>query len=115
SSDNATVIGDAAAQGATFFTLWIGNNDILSYATSGGSGVDQTGNLDPSTYGSNDITDPNVFAAVYSQQVEALTQNGAKGVLLNIPEVTSIPYFTTVPTKAIPLDAATAGMLNAQF
>ena len=115
SSETATVIGDAAAQNPTFFTLWIGNNDILSYATSGGSGVDQTGNMDPSTYGANDITDPNVFAAVYSQQVDALTQNGAKGVLLNIPEVTAIPYFTTVPTNAIPLDAGTSAMLNAQF
>ncbi|QQX77947.1 MULTISPECIES: G-D-S-L family lipolytic protein [Aequorivita] len=115
SSESATVIGDAAAQNATFFTLWIGNNDILSYATSGGAGVDQTGNLDPTSYGSNDITDPNVFAAVYSQQVDALTANGAKGVLVNIPEVTSIPYFTTVPTNAIPLDAATAAQLNAQF
>lgn len=115
SSETATVIGDAAAQNPTFFTLWIGNNDILSYATSGGSGVDQTGNLDVTTYGPNDITDPNVFASVYSQQVEALMQSGAKGVLLNIPEITSIPYFTTVPTNAIPLDAATAAMLNAQF
>ncbi len=115
SSENASVIGDAAAQKPTFFSLWIGNNDILSYATSGGSGVDQTGNFDPRTYGGNDITDPNVFASVYSEQVEALTANGAKGVLVNIPEVTSIPYFTTVPTNAIPLDAATAGQLNAQF
>ncbi|CAM3266431.1 G-D-S-L family lipolytic protein [Aequorivita lipolytica] len=115
SSETATVIGDAAAQSPTFFSLWIGNNDILSYATSGGLGVDQAGNFDPSTYGGNDITDPNVFASVYSQQVEALTASGAKGVLVNIPEVTSIPYFTTVPTKAIPLDAATAGALNAQF
>ncbi|MCB0452220.1 MAG: G-D-S-L family lipolytic protein [Aequorivita sp.] len=97
SSESATVIGDAAAQNPTFFSLWIGNNDILSYATSGGVGVDQTGNLDPSTYGSNDITDPNVFASVYSQMVDALTAGGAKGVLINIPEVTSIPFFTTVP------------------
>jgi phospholipase/lecithinase/hemolysin len=115
SSESATVIGDAASQNPTFFSLWIGNNDILSYATSGGAGVDQTGNFDPSTYGSNDITDPNVFASVYSQQVDALTGAGAKGVLVNIPEVTSIPYFTTVPRNAIPLDAATAAQLNAQF
>ena len=115
SSESATVIGDAAAQNPTFFSLWIGNNDILSYATSGGAGLDQTGNFDPSTYGGNDITDPNVFASVYSSQVDALTAGGAKGVLINIPEVTSIPYFTTVPTNAIPLDAATAGALNAQF
>jgi hypothetical protein len=115
SSESATVLGDAVAQNPTFFSLWIGNNDILSYATSGGAGVDQTGNFDPSTYGPNDITDPNVFASVYSQQVDALTGSGAKGVLVNIPEVTSIPYFTTVPRNAIPLDAATAGALNAQF
>lgn len=115
SSEGATVLDDATSQNATFFSLWIGNNDILGYATSGGSGVDQTGNFDPSTYAGNDITDPNVFAAVYSQQVEALTGNGAKGVLVNIPEVTSIPYFTTVPTNAIPLDAPTAAQLNAQF
>ncbi len=115
SSESATVIGDAAAQNGTFFSLWIGNNDILGYATSGGSGVDQTGNFDPSTYGGNDITDPNVFASAYNAQVEAMITNEAKGVLVNIPEVTSIPYFTTVPTNAIPLDAATAGGLNAQF
>jgi len=114
-SESATVIEDAVSLNPTFFTLWIGNNDILGYATSGGAGVDQTGNLDPTSYGGSDITDPNVFASVYSQEVEALTGNGAKGALVNIPDVTSIPYFTTVPLNAIPLDAATAGALNAQF
>ena len=114
-SESSTVLADAASLNPTFFSLWIGNNDILGYATSGGSGVDQTGNFDPSTYGGNDITDPNVFAAAYSAQVDALVANGAKGVLLNIPDVTSIPYFTTVPTRTIPLDAATAGAVNAQF
>ena len=114
-SESTTVLADAASLNPTFFSLWIGNNDILGYATSGGSGVDQTGNLDPSTYGGNDITDPNVFAAAYSAQVDALVAGGAKGVLLNIPDVTSIPYFTTVPPRSIPLDAATAGAVNAQF
>jgi hypothetical protein len=65
SSTSATVLGDAVAQNPTFFSLWIGNNDVLSYATSGGTGVNQTGNLNPATYGSNDITDPTAFASVY--------------------------------------------------
>ena len=112
---SATVIADAASLSPSFFSLWIGNNDILGYATSGGSGVDQTGNLDPSTYGPNDITDPNVFAAVYSEQVAALSAGASGGVLVNLPDVTSIPYFTTVPVRSIPLDAATAGAVNAQF
>ncbi|MGK0386093.1 MAG: hypothetical protein ACI849_000700, partial [Patiriisocius sp.] len=114
-SGSSTVVSDAASLNATFFSLWIGNNDILRYATSGGSGVDQLGNLDPSTYGTSDITDPNVFAASYSAQVDALTAGGAKGVLVNIADVTSIPFFTTVPLQAIPLDAATAAAVNAQF
>ncbi|PKA83298.1 hypothetical protein ATE92_1448 [Ulvibacter sp. MAR_2010_11] len=114
-SSSASVIGDAASMNPTFFSLWIGNNDILSYATSGGIGVDQTGNFDPTSYGSNDITDPLVFAGAYSAQVDALMASSTGGVLVNIPDVTSIPYFTTVPAQSIPLDAATAGAINAQF
>ncbi|WOI22158.1 G-D-S-L family lipolytic protein [Nonlabens ulvanivorans] len=119
SSPSATIIGDAAAANPSFFTLWIGNNDILSFATSGGIGVDQTGNFDPTSYGSNDITDPNVFAGAVSQYVTALTANGAKGALVNIPDVTSIPFFTTVPfaplSPANPDFAAQIPALNAQF
>ena len=116
SSPGTTVLADAVAQSPTFFSLWIGNNDVLSYATSGGTGTNQLGNLDPATYGGNDITDPNVFASVYSTLVNELTANGAKGVVANIPYVTSVPFFTTVPTNPIPgLPAASAGQLNALF
>ncbi|WP_299895053.1 G-D-S-L family lipolytic protein [uncultured Aquimarina sp.] len=117
SAADATVIGDAVAQSPTFFSLWIGNNDILSFATSGGVGVDHnvTGNVDASTYGSTDITNSNTFALVYSNLLADLTANGAKGVVLNLPSVTSLPFFTTVPTNAVPLDAQTAAFLNSQF
>lgn len=116
SSPGTTVLADAVAQSPTFFSLWIGNNDVLSYATSGGTGINQLGNLDPTTYGGNDITDPNVFAGVYSTLVNELTANGAKGVVANLPYVTSVPFFTTVPTNPIPgLPAASAGQLNALF
>ena len=116
SSPNATVLEDAVSQDPTFFTISVmGGNDVLGYATSGGVGTDQTGNLDPSTYGSNDITDPNVFASVENSIVAALTANGAKGVLSNVPYVTDLPYFTTVPFNAVPLDAATAALLNGAF
>lgn len=108
SSSSSKVIDDAVAQDPTFFSLWIGNNDILSYATSGGVGVDHnvTGEQDPRNYGSNDITNTTTFAGVYSQLIAGLTANGAKGVLLNLPSVTSIPFFTTVPHAPLnPLDA----------
>jgi len=98
SSSSATMLGDAVAQDPTFFSLWIGNNDILSFATSGGVGVDQLGNsTNLSLYGPNDITDPALFHGTYDAILSGLTANGAKGVVMNLPSVTSIPYFTTVP------------------
>ncbi|MBE9575384.1 SGNH/GDSL hydrolase family protein [Flavobacterium proteolyticum] len=115
-SASATVLGDAMSKNPTFFTNWIGANDVLSYATSGGALPDNpsttvdeslsptpaadhnsTGNTNPATYGSNDITNAGVFANVYSTIITTLTSGGAKGVVCTIPSVTSIPYFTTVP------------------
>jgi len=116
SSPTATVMGDALAQSPTFFTLSeIGGNDVLGYALSGGSGVDQTGNFDPSTYGTSDITDPNVFASVFSGMVTALTANGAKGVVANVPYITDLANFTTVPYNPVPLDAGTAAAVNSAY
>lgn len=105
-SPTATVLGDAMTKNPTFFTNWIGANDVLSYATNGGAKADGmtpavdhnvTGNINPSTYGANDITNSVVYANVYSNIVNTLTSGGAKGVLATIPSVTAIPYFTTVP------------------
>lgn len=97
SSATASVVQDAVAQNPTFFSFWIGNNDVLGYAVAGGTGVDQSGNVDPSTYGSADISDVNVVKGAINGALQALTANGAKGVIANIPSVTSVPYFTTVP------------------
>jgi lysophospholipase L1-like esterase len=115
SSATSTILGDAVAQDPTFFPLWIGNNDVLAYATSGGVGVNQMGNLDPTTYGANDISDPLVFGNVYGSLLDGLTAGGAKGVVANIPYVTTIPFFRTVPYNPVPLPAANAGALNSGF
>ncbi|MDH5355471.1 MAG: G-D-S-L family lipolytic protein, partial [Gammaproteobacteria bacterium] len=114
STTAASMLGDAAfSQTPSFFVLWLGNNDILSYATGGGVGADQTGNSDVTTYGAEDITDPGFFASggsgnatglpSYAQIAGALASGGAKGVLVNIPNVSSIPYFTTVPYNPVVL------------
>jgi len=106
----ATVLGDAMSKNPTFFTNWIGSNDVLAYATAGGAQADgvtpaadhnTTGNLNPATYGFNDITNSGVFNNVYTNIINTLTVNGAKGVVCTIPSVTSIPYFTTVPYAAL--------------
>ncbi len=102
SSPNATVLEDAMAQNPTFFSLWIGNNDVLGYALSGGDG-------------SSPITDTAVFEQVYTTLVTTLTSGSAKGVVFNIPNVTSIPYFTTVPNNALVLSVEQAASLTGFF
>lgn len=105
SNTSNSIVADAAKQEPTFFSLWIGNNDVLGYATSGGTGVDhnETGNLVASKYKSNDISNATVVAGALEQIIATMTNSAKKpkGVIANIPSVTSIPYFTTVPYNAI--------------
>ncbi len=115
SSESASVLGDAAAQGATFFSLWIGSNDILLYATNGGAGIDRTGNPNPLDYDRNDITDPGLLGNAVGGILQTMTANGAGGVIANLPDVTDIPFFTTVPYNPAPLDEATAALLNGAY
>ncbi|MEW5674854.1 G-D-S-L family lipolytic protein [Flavobacterium enshiense] len=131
STPTATVLEDAMSKNPTFFTNWIGANDVLAYSTSGGAindnpattTVDEsliaaadhnaTGNMNPATYGGNDITNATVYGGVYTQIINALTSGGAKGVVCTIPNVTSIPYFTTVPYKPLTAQGIGKGLVPA--
>lgn len=102
-----SVIDYAVSQTPTFFSLWIGNNDVLGYATTGGDG-------------SNPITPsagaPGVgFDATYDALIAKLTSGGAKGVVANIPYVNTVPFFTFVATNPVPLNAAQIAGLNPLF
>ena len=80
----------------TFFTMWLGANDVLGYATGGGTGAN--GGI-----AIGDISPVSVFKATYDATVAAIAATGAKGILINIPDVTTIPFFTTVPAKGLAL------------
>lgn len=87
----------------TFFTMWLGANDVLGYATAGGQG-DGSGNalpVAPNYYNTNDITPTTVFDTNYKMAVAAALAGGAKGALINIPDITSIPFFTTIPANGL--------------
>ncbi len=107
STPNATVLGDALAQSPTFVSLWIGNNDVLGYATSGGS----TGAITPKS----------TFDFSITTIMAALAQANVKGVMANIPDIATVPHFTTVPYN--PLDpndectgfGAQVALLNSTF
>jgi hypothetical protein len=101
----STIIGDAIAKQPTFFTFDLGNNDVLGYATTGGD-TNTGGSSIHMTTGAN-------FQSYYTNAIGALiTNTTAKGVVVTIPDVTSIPFFLTVTWNAIPLDAATAGSVT---
>lgn len=104
-SQTATVLEDAAAQQATFFTCWIGNNDVLTYAIAGGA--------------ADSITDINTFSYSVNLILQTMTAGGAKGAIANIPDITSIPYFTfmntQLPYAGLVLDVQTAAALNMAY
>ncbi len=104
SSASASVLQDAMAQNPTFFSLWIGNNDVLGYALAGGE----------NPLGES-ITQTDVFNFAYNTLINTLTSNGAKGVVANIPDITSIPYFNTVPAMGLVLTAEQAAQLNGAY
>jgi len=99
STPGATVVADALVQNPTFFSLWIGGNDVLGYALTGGDGTDP-------------ITSTAMFTGVYNSLISKMTAGGRKGVIANLPYVTTLPHFKTVPYNPVPLDAATANQLN---
>ncbi|MEP1260590.1 hypothetical protein [Algoriphagus sp.] len=100
----STIIGDAAAalaNGGTFFTFWLGNNDVLGYATGGAS--------NPAILTSNADFQQRLGAAL-----GALLQANAtaKGAVANIPSLSVLPYFNLVPWNALPLSQAQADQAN---
>jgi lysophospholipase L1-like esterase len=95
-----TVVADAVTQNPTFFTLWIGNNDVLGYATSGG---DQGGDA---------ITPVTEFQADFDKIMTGMA-GASGGAIANIPNILAAPYFTTAAYNAFVIDAATAAQVNA--
>jgi len=109
SNSFAKPLDELKKENPTFFTLWLGNNDVLGYATSGGEG-------DPlNSFSPDNISDVNLFKAGYDSVLKVLTRGGSKGAIMNIPNVTSIPFFTTIPAKGLVLDTTQAAQLNMAY
>ena len=93
-SPTQTVLEYATSQSPTFFSLWIGSNDVLGYALKGGDAT--LAQITPSA-GAVGVG----FNESYIALVNSLTANGAKGIVANIPYVTSIPMFTTITVNPV--------------
>lgn len=104
--DQTTPLIDYISGNATFFTLWIGNNDALGYALSGGA--------------ADMLTPPAAFSLKYENIVKACIASTpgaeAKGALANLPDILSIPYCsfmsTQIPYNSMVLTAEQAAGLT---
>ncbi|MCD4684193.1 MAG: hypothetical protein K8R86_12990 [Bacteroidales bacterium] len=85
SSSISTVVGDAITQQPTFYTLWVGNNDVLGYAAGGGTG--------------DTITGEATFTFMMNTIVQSLNATGAKGVIAGLPDMLKSPYFAFMDTQ----------------
>lgn len=103
---SASILSKAAAQNPTFFSLFIGSNDVLLYSTSGGT----SDAITPSAGGAGVGFDASIDLII-----STITSAGAKGVIGNVPDVTNIPYFTTIPYNGLTLDATQAAQLSAAY
>ncbi|HMB98721.1 MAG TPA: hypothetical protein VKM36_09575 [Balneolaceae bacterium] len=100
SPGSSTILGDAVATQPTFFTLWIGSNDVLGYALSGAT-RDEI------------LTTPENFQQQFGAVINTLmTNTQADGIVGTIPPILAIPFFRAVPYNVIELDEQTAGALN---
>lgn len=87
----------------TFFTCWMGNNDVLTYANAGGVSV--------ATNPFSGLTDTTRFGIGYRAIVNTISKNGTvKGVCANIPNVTALPYYSTVTVAAVLARYQAAGL-----
>lgn len=101
STSAASVLGDATTADPTFFSLFLGVEDVLDFAKSGGT--------------TNNLPTVGDFQNVFQNIIETLTSNGSKGVIATIPDVTEMPYFNTIPWNGLTLDAANTALLNSNF
>lgn len=100
----STVLQDALSQMPTFFTYWIGSNDVLGYAIAGGDT-----SLDK-------ITSVQIFDSLVQVHISQLASaTSLKGAIANVPDILDIPYFNTIPYNGLTLDATTAATLNTLY
>jgi len=84
-----TQVRQAKAANPTFIIAWLGSNDVLGAAI-GGRAIEGV-TLTP-------VAD---FTADYRALIDSLSATGAKMIVANIPDVTVIPFVTTIPPVVV--------------
>lgn len=97
------VLSQVTAKAPTFFSFFVGMDDVLEYAKKGA----KTGTLPPLS-GPDGVG----FSGSVANALDALMANGSKGIVATIPDVTDLPYFTTIPYNGLNLTQEKVDTLN---
>jgi lysophospholipase L1-like esterase len=79
-----TQVAQAVAARPSLVTVWIGNNDVLGAVIRGRVVEGAT------------VTPADTFRTAFQQLINALRATGARIVAANLPDVTAVPYVTTL-------------------
>jgi hypothetical protein len=101
SSSTVTPLQDILSTDPTFFAVYLGMEECLSYARTGGAQDNMPSVAD--------------FSLAYTTIIQELKANSSKGVLATLPDMTSMPYFRTIPYNGLNTDADNTQTLNTIF
>ncbi len=99
---NTTALQQALGLQPTFATIWIGNNDALAAALAGVVIEGVT------------LTPLAAFEADFLAVVNVLAQNNVRLAIANIPDVTSIPFVSTIPPVVVNPQTGQPVLVNGQ-
>ncbi len=96
----SNILAQAKALNPDLVTFWLGGNDVLGFATSGG-------------YSPSAPTDPSTFAFLYNRSLDAIATAlpNAKVIVASVANVDALPFFTTIGPKV----AAALAAKSAQY
>jgi len=97
-----TQVQQALAIRPTFVTVWVGNNDVLGAAVRGRAIEGVT------------LTPKNVFRQTYTALIDAVKASGTRAVVANLPDVTGIPFVTTIKPYVVDPISRQPVMINGQ-
>ncbi|MFZ1731209.1 MAG: SGNH/GDSL hydrolase family protein [Bacteroidota bacterium] len=109
-----SMVDQAVKLQPTLLSFWLGNNDVLGYAVSGGVQGTNTGvgGDPPRTMPTERAVFQQVIQGAFAK-IKASLPN-TQVLVANIPNVTSIPFVTTVP-RSIPNPTNPTQMLNIYY
>lgn len=112
---NSSLLDDVVNNNPDFFTLWIGMNDFLSYAISGGTGNPHPSS-DPEMNNKNDLTSIDLFeSAIDSILIQLLNNPKASGLIAQLPQFDDLPFFYTYQYNFLRIENSALGVIYSYY